>query len=185
LAVPVGHGGEFCAVTVLGAGYAALDALTGLGNRHALTRRRETGWGAAGGAALLLDLDGMKEINDLWGHAAGDAVLAHTARVLASSVGSSDLALRWGGDEFAVFLPGAGRQRAMALREEIRRRLERRGELPAEYPLGVSCGIGLWNPGEDPAAAVRRADPELYRKPARKPTHFMGGMKRPPCVFQP
>ena len=173
LATPVGTDGALFAVAVLGCAAPARDALTGLEDRRALRRVGAAG----GGAVLLLDLDGMKEINDLWGHGAGDAVLRHTAGVLADSVGPGELAVRWGGDEFLVVLPGADLTRARVTLERIRRRLDSRGALPEDYPLSISCGVGIWGPEEEPEAAVERADGELYRDKGVLLVHASGTVR--------
>ena len=106
--------------------HANRDALTGL-----LTRRRfeeelavriaESKRYGTSGALILIDLDRFKPINDTWGHAAGDAVLKYVGDVLRASTRDSDLSARIGGDEFAVLLPHADEQGALACAEKIRR----------------------------------------------------------------
>ena len=134
------------------------DAVTGLGNRRAFDERLTEMVAAAtagGGSAalLLLDLDGLKSVNDSRGHAAGDVALREVARVLARSVRPDDAVFRLGGDEFAVVLAG---RRAAAVRvgERIRRglRQHRRADLPS-----VSGGIAV-------APAQAATAPELTRK---------------------
>ena len=134
------------------------DSVTGLGNRRAFDERlaEMVGAAAAGGGSavlLLLDLDGLKSVNDSRGHAAGDVALREVARVLARSVRPEDAVFRLGGDEFAVVLAG---RRAAAVRvgERIRRglRQHRRADLPS-----VSGGIAV-------APAQAATAPELTRK---------------------
>jgi diguanylate cyclase (GGDEF)-like protein len=97
------------------------DSLTGLMNRRKIQEELEacmSGTGRARGALLLLDLDGFKEVNDTFGHQAGDEVLLQVGRVLADSdVG--DLIGRFGGDEFAILLPGFTPAEAMQAAERI------------------------------------------------------------------
>jgi diguanylate cyclase (GGDEF)-like protein len=106
-----------------------LDGLTGLYNRNTfveLTRKelqRAQRQGSAT-ALLLLDLDHFKQVNDTWGHPAGDAVLKHVAALVTSSIRSTDLAGRLGGEEFIVLLPGTSREAARKIAEKIRARLE-------------------------------------------------------------
>ncbi|MDA8145163.1 MAG: diguanylate cyclase [Thermaerobacter sp.] len=140
------------------------DSLTGLGNRYFLEqvfRRPEL---EHGGVALVVDLDGMKEINDRFGHPTGDQALQLTARALEESLRENDFVARYGGDEFLILLPGAAVADAKAVLERIRAVLERyREEFELPYPLRLSCGTGRWSREERPSAALRRADRDLYR----------------------
>lgn len=91
------------------------DALTGLTNRRGCDAAMQSAWPAAG-TLVLLDLDHFKPINDRWGHAAGDAVLAAAAGRLRASARQDDLVVRWGGEEFLVWMPGlvdAGAEQAV------------------------------------------------------------------------
>lgn len=116
-------------------------------------------------AVMMLDLNGFKQINDLHGHAIGDVVLQAVARRLADSVRASDLAARFGGDEFALILPEAGDAVTV---EAIARRICVAIEAPIEIDgrqHRVSAGIGIaMHRGEptEPAELVRRADAALY-----------------------
>ena len=88
------------------------DALTGLPNRRALRRRvtdeirRASRYGLPV-SLLLLDVDGLKRINDERGHAAGDRVIRRVAAWITATIRGSDLGARWGGDEFAIVMPNA------------------------------------------------------------------------------
>lgn len=92
---------------------------------------------------LIVDVDGLKAINDRWGHSFGSAALLHVAQVLSESKREEDLAARWGGDEFAVLMPGANSMAAerVARRiiEGVRERVVR--HQGREFPLTVSIGI--------------------------------------------
>ncbi|HLU81996.1 MAG TPA: GGDEF domain-containing protein, partial [Trueperaceae bacterium] len=99
------------------------DPLTGLPNRRAFEREAERALALASrrgspAAVVFLDLDGFKDVNDTFGHAAGDDLLVHVARSLQDEVRSSDLLARWGGDEFVMLLPDL-------LPDEYRRAIER------------------------------------------------------------
>ena len=106
-----------------------LDGLTGLYNRNTfveLTRKelqRAQRQGSAT-AILLLDLDHFKHVNDTWGHPAGDAVLKHVAALVTSSIRSTDLAGRLGGEEFIVLLPATSKEAARKIAEKVRARME-------------------------------------------------------------
>ncbi len=92
-----------------------IDPLTGLGNRNQLTQSAEhalaeldfeDGDGSRGPVLMMIDLDGFKDVNDILGHAAGDAVLVQVAAQLQTAAGDDALVTRLGGDEFAVLVPG-------------------------------------------------------------------------------
>src|SRR4029078_12867146 len=100
------------------------DALTGLRNHGSFQRELgQTVAAAEGGsfALLMLDLDSFKGFNDTCGHPAGDALLAGVGDAMRSATRSGDALYRYGGDEFAVILPGATRVDAFEVVERIRR----------------------------------------------------------------
>ena len=127
---------------------AEVDALTQLPNRRSLERRlskvlpdiyREHGYLGV----LLLDIDHFKQVNDTYGHAAGDRVLQHVAHVLRQQLRSNELLARYGGEEFVIVLPYADRAMAAALAERVvnavgRARLGQQG-LPESVTL--SAGV--------------------------------------------
>jgi diguanylate cyclase (GGDEF)-like protein len=101
------------------------DALTGLASRRALIEavKRELGDGARRSqpsAVLAIDLDGLRRLNELHGQDAGNAALQLVADALRRTLRETDLAARWGGDEFAVLLPGADAAAAQAAAQRIR-----------------------------------------------------------------
>lgn len=148
------------------------DPLTGLPNRTLLQDRIEQAIAAAqrdaGAVGLLyLDLDGFKEVNDRWGHAAGDHVLVHIARQLQQVARMSDTVCRLGGDEFVLLLPGCT---LVDVREVSIRVLQAcatacwwHGEnLQAVY--GVSGGVSIYpEHGTSFAELLRHADTALYQ----------------------
>ncbi|HEU0220878.1 MAG TPA: PleD family two-component system response regulator [Paracoccaceae bacterium] len=156
---------------------ATVDPLTGLFNRRYAERHLETfvARSRLSGkpfASLMLDLDRFKEVNDCYGHAAGDEVLKEFARRLQDNVRSMDLVARLGGEEFFVAMPDVDEAIAMQVAERIRAAVAR----PAFRLLGgtvplrvtVSIGVSLSRPGEsDAAATLRRADAALYASKAR------------------
>lgn len=146
------------------------DPLTGLHNRRfmethldkAVVRARETG---VSFSVLMADIDHFKRINDGWGHAAGDLVLKDFARRLSGCLRASDLACRFGGEEFAVLMIGADETTAMAVADRIRRSVcdmpfQIAGEL---LTVTVSEGLAVFDAGRDNAATlIERADQALY-----------------------
>jgi len=144
------------------------DPLTGLANRHRLTEYLDSrlNEGTAGLGLLLLDLDGFKEINDSFGHEAGDAVLLAVAERLTRFARSSDLVARLGGDEFALVVDGP---RSPADLRALARRLMAAIGKPVtlqttQCRVGLSVGIALAPlHGRSREVLLRHADLALYR----------------------
>jgi diguanylate cyclase len=113
------------------------------------------------------DIDHFKRINDTFGHLVGDAVLKRFAELLAKSVGANDVVARFGGEEFAIILPGMKLSQALATTESIRRALESKKWVATDggQRLGTvtaSFGIAELSVNDDPESIVRRADEKLY-----------------------
>lgn len=144
------------------------DSLTGALNRRAWSE----GTGlevarASVGAAVMLDLDNLKTVNDLHGHAAGDELLRRVAQALREAVRPSDRLFRWGGDEFLLLMPGA---RAPDARRRVERLVaEANAELSTGSPLRLHLSIGTaeFRGGEDLDAAVQGADAAMYDEKSR------------------
>ncbi len=145
--------------------FARHDQLTGLANRHKfhevlnehLARTRRYGWR---GALLAIDLDGLKEVNDSLGHAAGDELLRVAARRMGEVLRGSDLIGRLGGDEFAVLLPEADVLNARAVAEKLTSQLS--DAVAGEISPRASIGVALIDGPTDPEAIFARADTALY-----------------------
>jgi len=149
---------------------AVTDPLTGLANYRTLInvmeseiqRSRRTGRPFA---VLLLDLDGLKAINDQNGHLVGSRAICRLAHVLRLHSRGMDTAARYGGDEFAVVLPEAGEQAAASVGKRVCERLERDGETPQ---VTVSVGAAVFpRDGETIDALFNVADRALYRMKRR------------------
>ncbi len=146
---------------------ATTDSLTGLLNRRAFMERATPAAGHPRGATLLmLDIDHFKQVNDLWGHSAGDRALVLFAGALLDATGGvlGAFAARIGGEEFAVLLPGRSRDEAAALGLRIAARVRELRHTPGATRMTVS--IGLAESGTAMATLdelLSGADRALYR----------------------
>ncbi len=146
------------------------DGLTGVGNRRRFDRDLERLVGIDSDRGLpvalaMVDVDHFKQFNDAHGHQTGDAVLRHVAAVISATVRSGDLVYRYGGEEFAVLLPGADLDDAVEVVERVRAAIAASplpGVSPETVPpVTVSVGVSV-TPPADGAAMVRAADGALY-----------------------
>ena len=149
---------------------ALTDPVTGLANRRGgeealareVSRARRTG---APLSLVLFDIDRFKNINDQAGHAVGDRVLRGISDILSASQRGSDLAMRWGGEEFLVLLPDVGLAGARIFAERVRENVQNLS-VPDAGRITVSAGVSELIGEEDPAVALGRADANLYRAKA-------------------
>jgi two-component system cell cycle response regulator len=151
---------ENAAMLVASRREALTDALTGLGNRRALTRELErTAAGDCGPAVLaLFDLDGFKHYNDSYGHPAGDALLQRLGAKLAAHVAGVGSAYRMGGDEFCVLLPLAADREAQA--QAAAQALAEHGD---GFAISSSYGaVSLPHEADESGEALRIADQRMY-----------------------
>jgi diguanylate cyclase (GGDEF)-like protein len=144
------------------------DALTGVGNRRKLQQvlRHEIDEAHRSGAALsviMVDLDLFKLVNDRYGHAAGDKVLAHLGALLKSQTRSGDSVIRFGGEEFLVLMPHAPLAQALSRAEQIRCALASHLIEPLRTAVTASFGVAELARAEDGETLLGRADAALYR----------------------
>ncbi len=116
-------------------------------------------------ALILFDIDWFKRINDTHGHPAGDQVLIEVGRRAASLIGSADLLVRWGGEEFLIILPGATASEAEQLAQRLCRAL-REQPVAAVGAATASFGVTALDPGDNPDRSLQRVDEALYRAKA-------------------
>lgn len=133
------------------------DDMTGLLNRRGMIRALDEV--PAGSGLILLDIDHFKRVNDLLGHAVGDAVIEHVATTLRGGLRDDDEIGRWGGEEFLVVVPGTQPSSLLVMAERLRAAVGATGFEPSTT---VSAGVATIRPGEEWAAALRRADQALY-----------------------
>jgi diguanylate cyclase (GGDEF)-like protein len=153
------------------------DDTSGLFNRRYLFRRLPHELCRARAASrpvalLVLEVDDMKRCNDQHGHLAGDALLGAVAGSIRAAVRRDDVVARWGGDEFAVILPGATVAEALTLAERIRRSVAalavddgRGGVVCSTVSVGVAVGLEA---ARGPLEALDRADRAMYVAKRRK-----------------
>ncbi len=146
---------------------AATDKLTLLANRAKLDEVLDNeiyraGRYAASFSVILLDVDHFKQVNDRFGHPVGDAVLVRLAEIFRSRVRESDLAGRWGGEEFLILLPGCDAPAAARMAEQLRVIIAETA-FPETGAQTCSFGVAASVPGETAASLMVRADAALYR----------------------
>lgn len=146
---------------------ATTDKLTGLRNRlsldgifHAELVRAERYGGTP--SLIMFDIDHFKDINDTWGHAAGDRVLVHLARIVRNEIREPDFAFRWGGEEFIIIAPNTDLEGASALAEKVRLAVEGAPE-ETVGKFTISCGVASGAVSESMETWFKRADEALYR----------------------
>ncbi len=148
--------------------WANTDGLTELYNHRHFHERldQEIARGSRFGSIfslILLDLDHFKTFNDNYGHLAGDEVLRRVGRCLENSVRSVDMTFRYGGEEFAVILPGTRLNDALKAAERIRNMIEAKAS-PATIPVTASLGVATWPiDGMTKQDIIGRADTALYQ----------------------
>ena len=154
---------------------ATVDPLTALFNRRYFATRIEEEIERARRyslelSLLLIDVDDFKRLNDELGHLAGDYLLRQIAEVLKRSVRVFDVCTRFGGEEFAILMPGSGVNNALVVAERIRARVEQAsreaGPLPPHLRITVSLGLATLATDPSPHEFIARADRALYRAKA-------------------
>lgn len=145
---------------------ARIDSLTGLANRRALEEILAAEISRAHRfahqlAVVLLDLDRFKEINDSFGHAAGDVMLRAVSRLLTSLARRGDTVARWGGEEFVVVLPETDLAGAQRFAERLRRTIE--AHSVGDLHTTASCGVATMLPEDSVEELLGAADQALYQ----------------------
>lgn len=155
---------------------ARMDSLTGLYNRHWLDQmlprfveRAQQGGEALG--LMMMDVDHFKDYNDNYGHLAGDEALRVLGTTIINYIRPSDSAVRYGGEEIAVILPGVGAVDVIEAAERVREAIRNApvtGMKGAVLPsLTVSIGVASLQPGQDYRSLIAEADRALYRAKAK------------------
>lgn len=152
------------------AGYAPIrndaltDTLTGLSNRRAadislgIMKEKSIPF-----SALVIDIDHFKQVNDSFGHGAGDRALKSLARIIQSCIRKEDCACRVGGEEFIILLPNTSLRTAYEIAERLRRKVADT-QLPDIGSITVSIGIAEWpRQASTPIQALKKADLAMYK----------------------
>jgi diguanylate cyclase (GGDEF)-like protein len=116
---------------------------------------------------IMLDLNGLKMLNDEQGHEAGDLLLRSLGYVLRSTFRQEDIIARLGGDEFAVILPGTSAEIAQRVLDRLRAAVRRHNLSSGSSPLDVAAGTATAETGEDLRQALAQADRAMYADKAR------------------
>ncbi|MYN45126.1 diguanylate cyclase [Pseudoduganella sp. FT93W] len=153
---------------------ATTDPLTGIGNRRRMTEQinRELDRGRRFGhplSLLMADIDHFKNVNDQYGHEAGDRVIVAVAKALADGVRNIDMASRFGGEEFVLLMPETSIEVATSAAERLRQEiaaLEVKGDKGESIHFTISIGVAMAPPDnttDTPSTLVSRADKALYQ----------------------
>ena len=146
---------------------ATTDGLTGMHNRHFLQSQLRVLQSLASRhgesyAAIAIDVDGLKLINDTFGHEMGDLALRGLANTIRKTIRTSDIGVRTGGDEFLVLVPHGALDEARTLAERIRDAVRQQGRTEPHTAITVSAGVAAWRPGRTAEQVLEAADGMLY-----------------------
>jgi diguanylate cyclase (GGDEF)-like protein len=163
---------------------ASTDALTGMLNRHRLSDElTATALRAAEGgdpyAVIMLDVNNFKRVNDTYGHAAGDVLLAAFADLLRRCTRKQDLLARYGGDEFVIVMPGLDQDTCQPVIARLTEALQSlRVPLCPDFPISVGIGAADSSAG-DPSEVLAAADRAMYRSKAEAQAVAARGQRGP------
>jgi len=112
---------------------------------------------------LILDIDFFKSINDKLGHGVGDSVLEDFAGIILNEIRDTDIACRYGGEEFVLILSDTGKENAHLIAERIRTKIEKNNFGPVSWTITASIGVSVIEDGDDQQSIMERADSNLYK----------------------
>ncbi|MGC9097857.1 MAG: GGDEF domain-containing protein [Dictyoglomus sp.] len=143
------------------------DDLTGLYNRRKMDQELEKClyiWERYNRpfSIIIIDIDDFKKINDTYGHLIGDMVLEKISKIIRENIRKSDIASRWGGEEFLILLPETNLQNATLVAEAFRRKIEE-ANFGIDEKITVSVGVANIENNESIDSLIQRADKNLYK----------------------
>ena len=146
---------------------ATTDGLTGLHNRHFLAEQLRVVQSLAARhsepySVIALDVDGLKQVNDTFGHEMGDLALRGFANTLKKTLREADISFRTGGDEFLVLVPKGQLHEARQAAERVREAVAAQGRSEPHTAVTVSAGVAAWRPGRTAEQVLEAADSMLY-----------------------
>jgi len=146
---------------------ATTDGLTGLHNRHFLTEQLRLMHSLAVRhgqpySVVAIDVDGLKNVNDTFGHEQGDLALRGLANTMRKTLRASDVGVRTGGDEFLVLMAQSGLEESRVAAERVREAVELQGRTDPKIAISVSAGVAAWRPGRSAEQVLEAADAMLY-----------------------
>ncbi len=146
---------------------ATTDGLTGLHNRHFLTEQLRLMHSLAVRhgqpySVVAIDVDGLKNVNDTFGHEQGDLALRGLANTMRKTLRASDVGVRTGGDEFLVLMAQSGLEESRVAAERVREAVELQGRTDPKIAISVSAGVAAWQPGRSAEQVLEAADAMLY-----------------------
>ena len=114
---------------------------------------------------IMMDLDDFKRVNDTYGHICGDHVLRQVAKSIKKCIRQTDIAMRWGGEEFLVILPETNRTKAYMIAERIRKDIENTNFECAknEFKVTITCGVTMFDHSLEEDENIEKADQALYK----------------------
>lgn len=146
---------------------ATTDGLTGLHNRHFLGEQLRLMHSLAARhgqpySIIAIDVDGLKNVNDTFGHEQGDLALRGLANTMRKTLRGSDVGVRTGGDEFIVLMAQSGLDEARIAAERVREAVELQGRTDPKIAISISAGVATWRPGRSAEQVLEAADDQLY-----------------------
>jgi diguanylate cyclase (GGDEF)-like protein len=152
---------------------ARVDAPTGLGNRRAFDEALTVAVAHAAREGLplsvgLVDIDGLRRVNDSWGHLEGDRCLREVALAMERSVRATDRCFRWGGDEFVIVLPGSDAEAADEVLRRMAENVRQTCKAPDGRPVELTWGAAEIPVGSSAEDALARADVALLERKTEK-----------------
>lgn len=159
-----------------------IDALTGLVLKRRFDEEfnRHVAVALSNGSSLsmlMMDMDGLKRVNDTYGHPFGAHSISETGKIIKTVMSSKGLASRFGGDEFMAFLPNTSADKSMEIAEDIRHRVEQHNyeKDNTKFSLTISIGLAELKEKDTPESLLKRADAALYlsKKSGRNAVNIM------------